>query len=79
MAESMGLKAHCKNPSMDLRILMRDRELRNQEVFFGHTSSGDLPLSLWMGVGITGYICTGKNIAGSSRCELMSLVIGHDP
>ena len=63
MAQSMGIEALCQNPPVDIRILVRHRELRNQEILFGHTILGDLLVSLRMGVSISGYFSTGKGRA----------------
>ena len=60
MAQSMGIEARRKDPSLDLRVLVRDRELRNQKIFLSHTEPGDIHVSMWMGSGIFGYVCTGK-------------------
>ena len=60
LAQSVGVEAGCEDTSVDLRILVRDCELGNQEVFFGHTISRDLLVSLRLGVGLVGYICTRK-------------------
>ena len=60
LAQLMGVEAGCEDTSMDLRILVRDREFRDQEIFFGHPVFGDLPVSMRMGVGLVSYVCTGK-------------------
>ena len=60
LAQSMGVEACCEDTSVDLRILVRDREFGNQEIFFGHTISGDLLVFMRVGIGLVGYICTRK-------------------
>ena len=60
LAQSMGVEACCEDTSMDLRILVRNREFGNQEIFFGHTIFGDLLVSMRVGVGLVSYICTRK-------------------